>query len=205
MTSSEYDNNNGNSIKSLHVETAANTMLESPYGVHAVILYSDRATLREFWSLYTKKSIEERTELVCLAPFYETVDAVRNTLSEGQISMDVNKFEKEEKSLIIMDALEKYRNKYANVFDVNSLLKANNDLVEYADALKKKKVSILGEMGVFFFKNQIQSLIDYEFSLPTEFDTNLKGICLYHQKDFDRLSTNQKEELINHHKIAIKI
>ena len=70
-------------------------------------------------------------------------------------------------------ALEKYRNKYANVFDVNSLLKANNDLVEYADALKKKKVSILGEMGVFFFKNQIQSLIDYEFSLPTEFDTNL--------------------------------
>ena len=205
MTSSEYDNNNGNSIKSLHVETAANTMLESPYGVHAVILYSDRATLREFWSLYTKKSIEERTELVCLAPFYETVDAVRNTLSEGQISMDVNKFEKEEKSLIIMDALEKYRNKYANVFDVNSLLKANNDLVEYADALKKKKVSILGEMGVFFFKNQIQSLIDYEFSLPTEFDTNLKGICLYHQKDFDRLSTNQKEELIDHHKIAIKI
>ena len=151
MTSTEYDNNNGNSIKSLHVETAANTMLESPYGVHAVILYSDRATLREFWSLYTKKSIEERTELVCLAPFYETVDAVRNTLSEGQISMDVNKFEKEEKSLIIMDALEKYRNKYANVFDVNSLLKANNDLVEYADALKKKKVSILGEMGVFFF------------------------------------------------------
>ena len=205
MTSTEYDNNNGNSIKSLHVETGANTMLESPYGVHAVILYSDRATLREFWSLYTKKSIEERTELVCLAPFYETVDAVRNTLSEGQISMDVNKFEKEEKSLIIMDALEKYRNKYANVFDVNSLLKANNDLVEYADALKKKKVSILGEMGVFFFKNQIQSLIDYEFSLPTEFDTNLKGICLYHQKDFDRLSTNQKEELINHHKIAIKI
>ena len=70
---------------------------------------------------------------------------------------------------------------------------------------KRKKVSILGEMGVFFFKNQIQSLIDYEFSLPTEFDTNLKGICLYHQKDFDRLSTNQKEELINHHKIAIKI
>ena len=205
MTSAEYDNNNGNSIKSLHVETAENTLLESPYGVHAVIIYSDMATLREFWSLYTKNSIEETTELVCLAPFYETVDAVRNTLSEGHIPIDVNKFEKEEKSLIIMDALEKYRDKSANEFDVTSLLKANNDLVEYADALKKKKVSILGDMGAFFFKKQIQSLIDYEFSLPTEFDTNLKGICLYHQKDFDRLSTNQKEKLIDHHKIAIKI
>jgi hypothetical protein len=205
LTSAEYDNNDGNSIKSLHVETAANTMLESPYGVHAVIIYSDITTLKDFWSLYTKKSIEETTELVCLAPFYETVDSVRKTLSEGHMSIDVKKYEKEVKSLIIVDALEKYRDKSANAFDVKSLLKANHDLVEYADALKKNRVSILGEMGVFFFKNQIQSLIDYEFSLPTEFESNLKGVCLYHQKDFDKLSTDQKTKLINHHKIAIKI
>lgn len=205
MTSAEYDNNDGNSIKSLHVETAANTMLESPYGVHAVIIYSDITALKDFWSLYTKKSIEERTELVCLAPFYETVDSVRKILSEGHMSIDVKKYEKEVKSLIIMDALEKYRDKSVNAFDVDSLLKANHDLVEYADALKKNRVSILGEMGVFFFKNQIQRLIDYEFSLPTEFESSLKGVCLYHQKDFDRLSTDQKEKLINHHKIAIKI
>ncbi len=60
-------------------------------------------------------------------------------------------------------------------------------------------------MGPFVFKNQIQSLIDYEFSLPIEFNINLKGICLYHEKDFDRLPPDQKEKIIKHHKITMKI
>lgn len=205
MTSAEYDNNDGNSIKSLHVETAANTMLESSYGTHALVVYSDIATLREFWSLYTKKSIEEKTELVCLAPFYETVDSVRKTLSEGHKPIDVQKYEKEVKSLTIVDALEKYLDKDSNSFDIKSLLKANEDLVEYANTTNKKGVSFFGDMGPFVFKNQIQSLIDYEFSLPTGFDINLKGICLYHEKDFDRLPADQKEKIINHHKMAMKI
>lgn len=187
------------------MEEAADTLLESPYGTHALIVYSNMMTLREFWSLYTKKSVEEKKEVAYLAPFYETVDSVRKTLSEGPIPIDIQKYEKDEKSLIIVDALEKYLDKDANTFDVKSLLKANQDLVEYANTSDKKGVSFLGDMGPFVFKNQIQSLIDYEFSLPTGFDFNLKGICLYHEKDFDRLPADQKEKIINHHKMAMKI
>lgn len=191
----------------MHVEEAVDTLLESSYGMHALVVYSDTITLREFYSLYSKKSIEEKNELLLLAPFYQTVDSIRETLSEGHKSIDVDKFEKEEKSLIIIDSLEIYYNKVAGTFDIQSILKANQELVEYSNSLNKKGLSYLGDMGVFIFKNQIQSLIDYESSLPTEFDTNLnlKGICIYHEKDFDRLSKSQREKMIKHHKIAIKI
>lgn len=191
----------------MHVEEATDALIVSPYGIHALVIYSDMITLREFCSFYAKKSIEEKNELVYLAPFYETVDSVRKALSEGDMSIDVYKYEKEEKSLIIADSLENYYDKVTKIFDIESILNANHKLVEYAKSLNKNGLSYLGDMGAFLFKNQIQSLIDYEFSLPTEFDTNLnlKGICLYHIQDFDRLTYDQKQEIIKHHKIAVKI
>ena len=66
----------------MQVETAAGTLLESPYGIHSLIVYSDLVTLQEFVSFYTKKSIEEKEEVVCLATFYETIESVKKTLAE---------------------------------------------------------------------------------------------------------------------------
>ncbi|HET6590142.1 MAG TPA: MEDS domain-containing protein [Candidatus Nitrosocosmicus sp.] len=201
-----YDSNSNSNIISTTVDNAINSILDSLSGLHALVVYSDRSKLKDLWSLYAKKSIEEKNELVCVAPFYDTIDSVRNSLSGGEVSIDVAKYEKEEKSLILVDSLEKYYNANSNhVLDIKSLLKANNELVEYANSLNKKGVSILGDAGAFLFKDHVQSLIDYESSLPAEFDANLRGICLYHQKDFDRLSVDQKKKIIDHHKIAIKI
>jgi hypothetical protein len=47
--------------------------------------------------------------------------------------------------------------------------------------------------------------------LPKQFDANLnlnlnlnlKGLCLYHQTDFDKLSNEQKQELVKHHGMAV--
>jgi myo-inositol catabolism protein IolC len=33
----------------------------------------------------------------------------------------------------------------------------------------------------------------------------MKGFCLYHQNDFDKLSVEQKQKLIEHHDKALKI
>ena len=43
-----------------------------------------------------------------MAPFYETEDSVRKTLSEGHLPLDLEKWEKAEESLIIVDSLKKY-------------------------------------------------------------------------------------------------
>ena len=61
-------------------------------------------------------------------------------------------------------------------------------------------------MGPYFFKMQYRELINYELSLPTQFDSPLKGICIYNLLDFDtRLTEKQKLDLINHHGITIKL
>jgi hypothetical protein len=33
----------------------------------------------------------------------------------------------------------------------------------------------------------------------------LKGFCLYHQKDFEKFSDEQKQKLVEHHSKTIKI
>ena len=69
----------------------------------------------------------------------------------------------------------------------------------------KNGVSVLGDMGAYPYKSKYKELVDYELSLPTKYDTQLKGFCLYHQQDFDRFSDEQKQKLIEHHGKALKI
>ncbi len=60
-------------------------------------------------------------------------------------------------------------------------------------------------MSAFLFENRIEDLIDYELFLPRWFDMNLKGVCLYHEKDFDRLSEDKRRIIIDHYETAIRI
>jgi len=201
MTPPKHDHH----IISMDVEQAADTVLKAPYGMHALIIYTDMMTLRQFWSFYAKKSIEEKNELLYLAPFYETVDSVRKTLSEGHVSIDVHKYEQDEKSLIIVDSLDNYIDASGSALDAKSLSKGFQHLVRRAKHLEKSGVSILGDMGAFLFTNQIQGLADYELDLPSSYNINLKGLCMYHQKDFDRMPEDSKKKIIEHHQISIKI
>jgi hypothetical protein len=185
----------------MDIENAANTISESDYGTHTLIVYEDLEKLREFYSYYVKKRIEERNEVIQLVPFYETEDSVRKSLSEGHFSINVEKWEKDKKSLIIVDSLEKYFSSGSLESDFDS----NKKLVDYAKTIGKSGVSVLGDMGAFSYKHRTQELVDYELFLPSHYDTDIKGICLYHQKDFTRLSVGQKQKLIDHHRISLKI
>ena len=185
----------------MHAANASNTISESEYGIHTLIVYEDLVILREFYSQYVKKGIEERNEVIQLAPFYETEDSVRKTLSEGYLSIDLKRWEKAEKSLIIVDSLKKYTSNVSPDSDYNF----NKNLVEYAKSKGKSGVSIVADKGTFPFKHRIDDLVHFELSLPSKYNINLKRICVYHQKDFNKLSEKQKEKLVNHHVIAIKI
>ena len=137
--------------------------------------------------------------MIQLAPFYETEDSVRKCLSEGQISIDVDKWEKK-KSLIIVDSLRKYFGNESLEYDNDS----NKKLVDYAKTMGKSGVSILVDKGAFYYKHRIQDLINYELSLPSKYDMDLKRVCLFHQKDFNKLSEEQKLKLVNHHACTIR-
>lgn len=102
--------------------------------------------------------------------------------------------------LIISDSLDQY-------FGKMSVREFIGRLVEFAVEDKKKYgVSILSDMGCFFFKIHHRQLMDYEFSLPIQFDIPLKGICVYNELDFDnRLSDEQKLDVVNHHGLSIRL
>jgi hypothetical protein len=96
-------------IPDLDLEHGIHAISESDYGTHALIIYQSLERLRDFYSYYVKIRIEDKNEVIQLAPFYETVDSVRKILSEGKQSLtDIKKIEEEEKSLNIIDSMQKY-------------------------------------------------------------------------------------------------
>jgi MEDS: MEthanogen/methylotroph, DcmR Sensory domain len=186
----------------MHPEDAAKTISEIDYGLHCLLIYTDLSILREFYSNYIPEQIEDKEQVVQIMPFYETENSVRETISKGyRRGINMDKVENEEKSLIIEDSFGKYSIQKNAEFIWN----VNQEMVKYANGLGKKGISIIGDMGSFLFEKRMQDLIDYELCLPKRFKVNLKGICLYHQKDFDRLPEDMKQIIINHHETAIRI
>ena len=114
--------------------------------------------------------------------------------------MNIFKYEKE-KSLIIADALERYFGNQRHL-DVKSF---KVSLVDHAKQIGKNGLSILTYIGACPHRSKYNELLDHGVSLPTKFGTAMKGFCLYHQKDFDKFSDEQKQKLVEHHGKAIKI
>jgi hypothetical protein len=132
-------------ITECHVNDALHHIKQAEYGAHYMVIYPDLGTLRELYSNYIHKQIEDNNETVLITPFYETTDSTRQVLSEkyNDGMNSISKYEKEE-SLIIVDALEEYFGD--KEIDDRSF---KMDLVDYAKEIGKRGVSILGDMGAF--------------------------------------------------------
>jgi hypothetical protein len=176
---------------------------QAEFGAHYIIVYPDMMTLRQIYSGYIKAQIEDDNEIVLMLPYYETTEMVRSILSgennknnsnDGRI-IDVRKYEKEG-SLVIIDSVKAY---FGSNTDLMSFVEK---LAKEAQSSGKSGISVIADLASFYYYNQVDKLIDYEMSLPTKYDDQmkLKGFCLYHQEDFDkRLSKEQKQKLLEHH------
>ena len=171
---------------------------EAEYGSHYIIIYPSLHRLRELYSNYVLKKIEENNEIVIVNPFYETTDSVRRVLCKKH-NHNVNaisKYENEE-SLMIADSLEEY-------LGDQPLLYVKKGLANYSK-MGKKGLSVLADLGAYPYKSRYKDLVDYESSLPIKYNVPMKGFCLYHQKDFDLFSDEQQQKLIDGHGKALKI
>ena len=167
------------------------------YGEHIVLIYPNLYALREIYSHYCNIALKN-DELVLILTYYETAGRIRQTLKE--LNIDVEKYEKENDLLIIEDSIETHSG-YKK--DFVSLLKI---LDKRQEKRHKNGISVIADMGVFFhFQNNKDALIDFESSLPSKFDMNVKRICNYHSGDFDRLEKYEKDGLIEPHHLRIKI
>jgi hypothetical protein len=90
---------------------------------------------------------------------------------------------------------------YFGIGDIDKmdLEKYIQSLVNRAERQGKKGVSIVTDVGAFYLFEQIQKFIEYELSLPIKYDIKLKRFCVCSQNYFDRLTEQQKQEVLSHH------
>ncbi|HEU5120592.1 MAG TPA: hypothetical protein VFT71_06365 [Candidatus Nitrosocosmicus sp.] len=168
------------------------------------MIYKDLNALREFYSYYVQRILEkeEKDELVQIAPFYETVASVRNTISSLINSItSLTILTDEENILSIIDPSTAQLPLIPAKPNHNTNLKN----VQKTNSTSQKKVSILVDNGVFFFAHKIKELIDNEKLISAELDLDRKMICLYHEKDFDRLAENVRQNMIKLHDKIVAI
>jgi hypothetical protein len=170
---------------------------QSSFGEHSILIYPDRYALREVYSRTCKLALENN-EAVIILSHYETRDDVLTYLRE--LDIDVYRFEKKERSLLIIDSVEDY---FGSPKDFLFYLNLMSSKVS-----KRNKRGILVLMDVGFHyristqtQKGINSLMEYEEILPAKPDLNVKILCLYHVKDFDTLNqvAGQKEYLLKLH------
>jgi hypothetical protein len=179
------------------VNDTVTNLLDAVYGQHWIIIYKDLPTLREFYSQYAKRQIEERNGSLLISPYYETANQVRQTLSEDGLHKEASKYEKEN-ILSIMDSMTLN-------FAKESVIDFLSKISKHTQSIGREGITVLNEMGCYVNNSKLEDLVDYELTLPSEYDLPVKGMCLYHHKDFDRLSAEQKQMVVEHHSKVIKI
>ncbi|HYZ49944.1 MAG TPA: hypothetical protein VE593_03585, partial [Nitrososphaeraceae archaeon] len=133
---------------------------------------------------YIKTQIEDQNKIVLVLPHYETVENLKNVLFDAADS-HVKKYED---SVIVMDSLKGH-------FNIDNHMAFVNGLVKKA----KNGVLVIADGGSFFHLNKKDKLIEHELSMPSQFGANLKRFCVFHKQDFNVLTEEQKQKLINHH------
>jgi hypothetical protein len=183
---------------------------QSGVGSHNILIYPGIEAFRKLYSIYVKRQLRDRNEIVFVLPYYETEDKVREVLSESfvdtpeekseMVNDRISKYEKEG-SLVIKDSVKIYTSGSHDGID-KTILSLLREIVKRAENLGKSGVTIIADLGSFYHHlGDAERLVDYELSLPSQFDDmKMNGLCVYHKEDFEkRLTQEQKQKLLQHH------
>ncbi|MGG6460002.1 MAG: hypothetical protein ACM3JQ_01110 [Candidatus Eiseniibacteriota bacterium] len=187
-------------------------------GSHQIVVYPELGMLRKIYSNYIHEQLENN-EIVLMLPFYETVDSVKKVLTNfrDKNNQKINVAEHLDKgSLLILDGFEAFFNHEWEIderteSDANGESLANNNhgnivslmriMQNQIKKLNKDGMTIILDMGCFFQNGGVEYILRYESSVPQIFkDSNLKQLCIYHQKDFEtRFDKPKKAVLLDSH------
>jgi hypothetical protein len=152
-------------------------LLESIDDERYVVVYRDYDTFRKVYSQHAKRQMENN-EVVILLPYYETTDRVRSALDRAGV--DVNSQESSG-YLVIMDSYSAYVG-----FQQDSELFFSR-LVSHAIVSRKSGICIIADMGAFFLIDKVAEISAGRIKV--------KGFCTYHQRDFEKLSEDQRKAI----------
>ena len=171
---------------------------QSNFGEHNLILYKDYVTLNNILLEYCKTALESLNEMVLFLPHTESVSNIFHGLKN--IDLDVQKY-KLQGSLIIVEAKKGYFSLTNELVDIMIMIKM---LLQRSKKLGKSGLTVFSDMGLFFNYNRIDDLINHEAGLFSSlsspiYSNKMKIFCCYNITDFERLTENQKQGLLNNH------
>jgi hypothetical protein len=146
--------------------------------------------LRELYTKYVKTQLERENKIVLVLPHYETTDSLKKILLDDSFPAADGKdmVKKCKDSLIVMDSIKGH-------FGAGDHMAFVNKLVDSAE----NGVLVIADAGPFFHLNKKDKLVEHELSMPSRFDIDLKRFCVFHKQDFNVLTEEQRQELVNHH------
>lgn len=135
----------GKTIYNQGIDDAVNKISESIQGLHCLIIYPNIQTFRKFYTYFIQRQINIKNEIILLNPFYESVGSVRQNLSLGHIG--VYEFDQYQSNIssIISDSLHQH-------FGKVPMVEFKERLVNYSIHRGKSGVSVISDMGSYFFK-----------------------------------------------------
>jgi hypothetical protein len=173
-------------------------IIQSKYGNHNLILYSDISTLAYIYSNYSKSSLESLNEIILILPYYHSIADVLNNLTNNGVDIDKHK---KEGSIVIVESKKAY---YSLTDEFVGLMIMTKMLLRRANKIGKAGVTIFSDMGVFFDLNRVHDLIKYETELLSSIcDMKVKVLCGYTKTDFERFIEYQRQHLLNLHNNTI--
>lgn len=186
-------------------------------GENTILVYPNTQTFRQIYTKYVKdhlvsarkQEVEEeenndnnnnssrdnneqsKSRIILIAPFYETVDSVKNHLSALGVENVQGLIDSG--SLVMADSFHSF------FPDSNGMKKLIDSLSERARKEGRPGVTAIVDVGFFFLfggDSKAADLISYEASLaPKTQDGNVKGVSCYHWGNYETLTERDKELL----------
>ena len=185
-------------------------------GENTILVYPNTQTFRQIYTKYVKdhlvsarkQEVEEeennnnnnssrdnneqsKSRIILIAPFYETVDSVKNHLSALGVENVQGLIDSG--SLVVADSFHSF------FPDSNGMKKLIDSLSERARKEGRPGVTAIVDVGFFFLfggDSKAADLISYEASLaPKTQDGNVKGVSCYHWGNYETLTERDKELL----------
>jgi hypothetical protein len=171
---------------------------QSNFGEHNLILFEDYFVLNNILLEYCKTALESLNEMVLLLSYNESVSNLFHSLKN--LNLDVQKY-KLQGSLVIVEAKKGYFSLTNELVDIMIMISM---LLQRSRKLGKSGLNVFSDMGLFFSHNRIDDPIKHEAGLFSSlssqiYSNKMKIFCYYNITDFERLTENQKQGLLNSH------
>jgi KaiC/GvpD/RAD55 family RecA-like ATPase len=163
-------------------------IIQTKYGDHNLILYSDLTNLQYTYLNYSKRSLESLNEIVLILPHYHSVEDILDSLTN--IGIDIDKYKKEG-SIVVVQSKKAYYSLTQKFVGVMIMTKM---LTRRAEKLGKAGVTVISDMGLFFETNRIDDLTKYETDLLSSiYNMKVKVLCCYEKSDFELFIEHQRQ------------